>query len=61
MVDQTVTLGWLKLFSAHPKTAVFRCHSEESRIWRDDEESHGQSGHQRFFAELVLSLPKGSE
>ena len=57
MVDQTVILDWLKLFSAHPKTAVFRCHSEE----QVEEESHGQSCQQRFFAELVLGLPKGSE
>jgi len=57
MVDQTVIFGWLKLFSAPPKTAVFRCYSEE----QGDEEYHGQSGQQRFFAELVLSLPKGSE
>ncbi len=33
MADQTVILSWLELVSAHPETAVFRCHSEESCIW----------------------------
>jgi len=43
--------------SVDAETPLLGCHSEE----QSDEESLGSRVYQRFFAEPVLSLPKGSE
>jgi hypothetical protein len=57
-VEVNIAMGRGKEGGEHEKSGnlFFGCHSEESREWRDDEESRGYGDCGRFFAPLRMTM-----